>query len=105
MATSEINELPATDLPAAPPRRARGVRLSLGRQTGVVGALLVVCIYLTFTQSVFLTWDNICNIVASNSVILVLAVGATFVIISGGFDLSAASVTTACGMAMGVALE
>lgn len=106
MATSEINELSATDLPTAPPsRRVRGVRLSLGRQTGVVCALLVVCIYLTFTQSVFLTWDNICNIVASNSVVLILAVGATLVIISGGVDLSAASVTTACGMAMGLALE
>lgn len=106
MTTSEINEeLPATDLPAARPRRGRGMRLSLGRQTGVAVALLVVCVYLASTQPVFLTWNNVCNIVASNSVILVLGVGATFVIISGGFDLSAASVTTACGMGLGVALE
>jgi ribose transport system permease protein len=104
--TSEINEeLPATDLPVAMPRRGRGLHLSLGRQTGVVVALLVVCVYLAATQPVFLTWNNVCNIVASNSVILVLGVGATFVIISGGFDLSAASVTTACGMGLGVALE
>jgi ribose/xylose/arabinose/galactoside ABC-type transport system permease subunit len=107
MTTSEINESrPTTSPPAGPrPRRSLGPRLSLGRQTGVVVALLVVCVYLTATQSVFLTWDNVINIVASNSVILVLAVGATFVIISGGFDLSAASVTTACGMGMGVALK
>lgn len=107
MTTSEINESrSATGLSAPPgPGRSRGVRLSLGRQTGVVVALLVVCVYLTFTQSVFLTWDNICNIVASNSVVLVLAVGATFVIISGGFDLSVASVTTACGMGLGITLE
>jgi ribose transport system permease protein len=106
MTTSEINESrPATGLPGGGLRRARGARLSLGRQTGVIAALLVVCVYLTATQPVFLTWSNVCNIVASNSVILVLAVGATFVIISGGFDLSAASVTTACGMGLGVALE
>jgi ribose/xylose/arabinose/galactoside ABC-type transport system permease subunit len=104
MTTSEINELSATDLATARPRRSRG-RPSLGRQTGVVLALIVVCVYLASTQSVFLSWNNICNIVASNSVVLVLAVGATFVIISGGIDLSAASVTTACGMALGLALE
>lgn len=110
MTTSEIDDELPTDLPAPGSHsskrgRARGVRLSLGRQTGVVIALLVVCVYLTATQPVFLTWNNVCNIVASNSVILVLAIGATFVIISGGFDLSAASVTTACGMGLGVALQ
>jgi ribose/xylose/arabinose/galactoside ABC-type transport system permease subunit len=54
---------------------------------------------------VFLSWGNICNIVASNTVILVLAIGATFVIISGGLDLSVASATGASGMALGFALE
>jgi ribose/xylose/arabinose/galactoside ABC-type transport system permease subunit len=105
MTTSEINELSATERPTARPRRPRGPRLSLGRQTGAVLALIVVCVYLAATQSVFMTWGNITNIVASNSVVLVLAVGATFVIISGGIDLSAASVTSACGMALGLALE
>ena len=62
--------------------------LSLGRYTGVVVALVVVAIYLTITEPVFLTWDNLMNIVKSNSVIFVLAIGATFVVISGGIDLS-----------------
>ena len=58
-------------------------------------ALLVVAIYLTITEPVFLTWDNLMNIVKSNSVIFVLAIGATFVVITGGIDLSTASAMTA----------
>jgi ribose transport system permease protein len=79
--------------------------LSLGRYTGVVLALIVVSAYLAITEPVFLTWDNIVNIVQSNSVILVLAVGATFVVISGGLDLSVASATTATSMIFGLALH
>jgi len=86
------------------PRRRRRIP-SLGRYTGVVTALVVVCVYLGITQSVFLTWGNITNIVASNSVVLVLAIGATFVIISGGIDMSAAAATAACGMMLGIALR
>ncbi|WP_433504809.1 ABC transporter permease [Pseudonocardia halophobica] len=87
----------------APARRRP--RLSLGRFTGVVIALVVVCVYLALTQPVFLSWGNITNIVASNSVILLLALGATFVIIGGGFDLSAASALSATGMVLGLALQ
>jgi len=79
--------------------------LSLGRYTGVVVALLVVAIYLTITEPVFLTWDNLMNIVKANSVIFVLAIGATFVVISGGIDLSVAAATTATSMVFGLALH
>ena len=64
-----------------------------------------VAIYLTITEPVFLTWDNLMNIVKSNSVIFVLAIGATFVVISGGIDLSTASATTATAMVFGLALN
>jgi len=80
-------------------------RLWLGRHTGVLLALVVVCAYLTLTEEVFLTWDNLMNIVKSNSVAVVLAIGATFVIISAGIDLSAASAATAAGMILGLTLD
>ena len=88
-------------------RRTAGLLrgLSLGRHAGVLGALLVVCAYLTVTEEVFLTWDNGMNIVKSNSVAFVLAVGATFVIISAGLDLSAASATVAAGMILGLTMD
>ena len=53
----------------------------------------------------FLTWDNLMNIVKSNSVVFVLAIGATFVVISGGIDLSIASAATAAAMIFGLALH
>jgi ribose/xylose/arabinose/galactoside ABC-type transport system permease subunit len=80
-------------------------RLSLGRYAGVFVALVVVCLYLGFTQEVFLTWDNFMNIAKSNSVVFVLALGATFVIISAGLDLSTASAATAAGMILGLTLD
>jgi ribose/xylose/arabinose/galactoside ABC-type transport system permease subunit len=70
----------------------------------VIIALVVGVTYLSITQPVFMTWGNITNIVASNTVVLVLAVGATFVIISGGIDMSAAAATTACSMVLGQAV-
>jgi ribose transport system permease protein len=80
-------------------------RLSLGRYTGVIVALLAVGIYLTITQSVFLTWDNLMNVVKANTVVFVLAVGATFVVISGGIDLSVSSAVTATAMIFGLTLS
>jgi ribose transport system permease protein len=92
----------------APPTGARPPwwgRLSLGRYTGVIVALLAVAIYLSVTQSVFLTWDNLMNVARANTVVFVLAVGATFVVVSGGIDLSSASATTAAAMIFGLTLK
>ena len=75
------------------------------RYTGVLAALVVVCAYLSLTQDVFLTWGNFENIGKSNSVVLVLAIGATFVIISGGLDLSTVSAAAAAGMILGLTVD
>ena len=53
----------------------------------------------------FGTWDNLMNIVKANSVMFVLAIGATFVIISAGIDLSVASATAASAMILGLTLR
>ncbi len=79
--------------------------LSLGRYAGVIVALVVVSAVLTVTQSSFLTWANMENIIGANSVILVLALGATFVVITAGIDLSTASVMTACSMMLAIAFK
>jgi ribose transport system permease protein len=77
----------------------------MGRYAGVLVALALACVYLSITQDVFLTWDNLTNIAKSNSVVFVLAIGATFVIISAGIDLSTASAATACGMILGLTMD
>jgi ribose/xylose/arabinose/galactoside ABC-type transport system permease subunit len=79
--------------------------LSLGRYAGVIVALIVVAAVLTITQSTFLTWDNMKNIIAANSVILILGLGATYVVITAGIDLSTASLMTACSMMLAIAFK
>ncbi|MFC0449915.1 ABC transporter permease [Rhodococcus jostii] len=81
------------------------VARAASRNTGVLAGLAVLSIFMTLTQPVFLTWGNITNIVGANSVVLVLAIGATFVIISAGIDLSAASAAALAGMSFGVFLN
>ncbi|GAA0526272.1 ribonucleotide-diphosphate reductase subunit alpha [Paractinoplanes ferrugineus] len=96
--------VPGGDSTNALSRLAALWRLS-GSSTGVLAGLLLLGAYLGATQPIFLTWGNITNVVASNSVVLVLAVGATFVIISGGLDLSTASAAAVTGMAYGLLLQ
>lgn len=73
-------------------------RLSLGRLAGVLVALVAVFIFFSVTQSSFLTWANFQNIIGANSVIFALSMGATLVVITGGIDLSPASLMTATSM-------
>jgi ribose transport system permease protein len=80
-------------------------RLSLGRYAGVLVALVGVALYLTITQGSFLTWDNMKNIIGANSVILVLALGATLVVITAGIDLSTASLMTASSMVLAISFK
>lgn len=79
--------------------------LLLGRYAGVLIGLLLVCVYLGVTEPSFLTWDNAENIIKSNSVVFILAIGTTFVLLTGGIDLSIASATALCVMVLGLALD
>ena len=90
--------------PATPARMARR-RFTIGGHLGVLIALVLVCAYLASTQSAFRTWGNVTNIVGSNSVTLVLALGATYVIIAGGLDMSIAAGTAATGMILGLVVQ
>jgi ribose transport system permease protein len=58
------------------------------RNLGLVAVLAVLIVVGSLTSENFLTTDNLRNILVSASVIGVVTVGATFVIIGGGIDLS-----------------
>ena len=58
------------------------------RNLGLVAVLAVLIVVGAVTSENFLTTDNLRNILVSSSVIGVVTVGATFVIIGGGIDLS-----------------
>lgn len=79
--------------------------LSLGKLGGVVIGLVVVCVFMSFSNSLFLTWGNILNIFRAQSVVLILAIGMTFVILCGMLDLSVASATGAAAMVFGIAMK
>jgi ribose transport system permease protein len=110
MTTYEIDNPDSVELtPRTTPTVARqnvvaGLRPVMGKHAGLIFAFALVVLYFWATQPVFMTWANITNLVSSNSVVLVLAVGATFVVISGGLDLSTVSATTLAGMCLGFTL-
>ncbi|MDA3925300.1 MAG: ABC transporter permease [Kiritimatiellae bacterium] len=68
-------------------------------QIGLVIALLVTCIVLTFLRPHFLSVANLTNVVRQVSINGILAVGVTFVLLSGGVDLSLGSMVALTGVA------
>jgi ribose transport system permease protein len=58
------------------------------------GALVVLIIFFSFWSPYFFNFDNIDNILIATSVVAVLALGETFVIVTGGIDLSIGTVMT-----------
>lgn len=80
-----------------PTTRSRLTSLST-RYLGVGTALVILVIVMALTQENFLTIANISNILRTNSVLFVVAVGLTFVIIAGGLDLSVGSMTALGGV-------
>lgn len=63
------------------------------------GSLVLVIVALAIWQpESFLTTDNFLNVLRRSSVYGIIAVGMTFIIISGGIDLSVGSLLALCGM-------
>ena len=74
--------------------------LNLSNYSIVIGPI-VLFIALSFLSPYFLTFDNINNLLMQMSINGIMAVGATFVIITGGIDLSVGSTMAASGICMG----
>ena len=89
-------------------RRAKaGVKKlgSNGSVLGIVIALAALCLDLTIASPVFLTVSNFLNVFQQISINFVVAVGMTFVIISGGIDLSVGSNIALSGLLMGILMK
>jgi ribose transport system permease protein len=68
------------------------------RYLGVGAALVVLIVGLSLTQDNFLRYSNVMNILRTNAVLFVVAVGLTYVIISQGLDLSVGSMVALGGV-------
>jgi ribose transport system permease protein len=66
------------------------------------GALVVLIIVFSLLSSNFATFDNMIGILLATSVNGILAIGVTFVIITGGIDLSIGTVMTLAAVITGV---
>ena len=88
-------------------KKAQGVK-KLGNNSSVIGiliALAALCLDLAIASPVFLTVSNFLNVFQQISINFVVAVGMTFVIISGGIDLSVGSNIALSGLLMGILMK
>jgi ribose transport system permease protein len=79
--------------PITPPPTIRppsSLRLDWQAYGPLIG-LILLCIVGTILNRDFATWDNASNVLTRLSLVGIIAVGATFVIIAGGIDLSVGS--------------
>ena len=86
--------------------RARGIELPTNffshyaRQLGTLSGLFGLCVVLWALTPHFLTVSNLLNVAEQAAIIAIVAVGMTFVIITGGIDLSVGSVLAFAGVVM-----
>ena len=66
---------------------------------------MALCLTLWVATPHFLTVSNLLNVLEQTAINAIVAVGMTFVIISGGIDLSVGSVLAVSGIALGSALQ
>ncbi|HEV2861392.1 MAG TPA: ribose ABC transporter permease [Pyrinomonadaceae bacterium] len=91
--------------------RARGIELRpdffshYARQLGTLSGLFGLCVVLWALTPHFLTVSNLLNVVEQAAIIAIVAVGMTFVIITGAIDLSVGSVLAFAGVVMASVLH
>lgn len=75
------------------------------RSFTLVFVIIAIVIAMSFASPVFMTSKNIINIIRQISINGIIAVGMTFVILTGGIDLSVGSVVAITGVICGYLLE
>ena len=71
----------------------------------ILFGLIGLCIVLTVFSPVFLTFGNLRNVILQMSINATVAIGMTFVILTGGIDLSVGSVVALSGVVMASTLK
>src|SRR4051794_23863339 len=84
------------------PLHARTVLVSLGGGRGALFALVMVFCVAAARYEAFLLPENLVNVLRQNSMLGLVALGMTFVILTGGIDLSAGALAAVAGIAAAV---
>ncbi len=89
---------PASPLPAGSGVLARTRSRAAGvRYLGVAVLLVIMCVVFVLLRGNFLSHANIVNLLTSTSILALVALGLTFVMIAGQFDLSVGATLAVCG--------
>ncbi len=80
-------------------------RLLRSQTFWVVMAIIVACAFLAWRSNAFLTPTNLFNITRNFTFVAIIALGMTFVIITGGIDLSVGSVLCLASMTLAVTMH
>ena len=75
------------------------------RRFGTLIGLVVLCAVLWALTPHFLTISNLLNVAQQTSINAIVAVGMTYVILSGGIDLSVGSIVAMAGVVLGTVLQ
>jgi ribose transport system permease protein len=71
---------------------------------GTIIALVGLCVIMGVLSPQFFSVNNFINIFVQISVISIVAAGMTFVILTGGIDLSVGSIVALCGLILGICI-
>ena len=111
--TQEVTPTARTADPQPPPpppaerksRRVTGETLRRQLHQGLAfGTLVLLLVFFSIASDNFFTFSNITTILLSTAVIGILALGTTFVIITGGIDLSIGTGMTLCSVLTALAM-
>jgi ribose transport system permease protein len=87
------------DVTSAQEERTMRARFgSFVQRQGALILLVVVCLLATARYEAFLTPENLLNVLRQNSMLGIVALGMTFVILTGGIDLSVGSLLAVAGV-------
>jgi ribose transport system permease protein len=76
------------------------------QQVSILVLLILLCLFASFRSPTFFSWTNLVDNLLTNAAALgVIAIGMTFVMIGGGFDLSVASTTATCSVVLVLSLD
>jgi ribose transport system permease protein len=93
------------DQPIVHKQQSLLARMFASQTFWVVIAVILACLFLSFATDSFATTKNLYNITRNVTFVAIIALGMTFVIITGGIDLSVGSVLCLSSMVLAVTMH
>ncbi len=79
--------------------------ISKFREAGLLGFIVILCIFIQFKNPSFLSFENINDLLTNTAILSILAVGMMMVLLTAGIDLSIGSTLALSGMTAALAVS